>query len=55
MNAIKRPLNGDEQKTVTLIRTYITRARDALKVDDVDGANNLSTKAQQLLQELMKP
>lgn len=55
VNAIKRPLNGDEQKTVTLIRTHITRARDALKVDDIDGANNLSTKAQQLLQELMKP
>ena len=27
LNAIKRPLNADEQKTATLIRTYITRAR----------------------------
>lgn len=55
LNSIKRSLNSDEQKTVTLIRQYITRARDALKVDDLDGANTLSTKAAQLLQELTKP
>ena len=42
LNAIKRPLSSDEQKTATLIRTYITRARDALKADDLDGARNLS-------------
>jgi hypothetical protein len=55
LNAIKRPLSADEQKTVTLIRQYITRARDALKVDDLDGAGILSSKAKQLLQELTKP
>jgi hypothetical protein len=55
LNAIKRPLSSDEQKTATLIRTYITRARDALKADDLDGANTLSTKAKQLLEELPKP
>ena len=54
LNAIKRSLSSDEQKTVTLIRQYITRARDALNVDDFDGANTLSSKAKQLLQELTK-
>src|ERR1700728_3791376 len=54
LNAIKRPLSTDEQKTATLIRTYITRARDALNADDLDGANTLSTKAHQLLLELTK-
>jgi hypothetical protein len=54
LNAIKRSLSSDEQKTAALIRTYITRARDALKADDLDGAHNLSLKAQQLLQELTK-
>jgi len=54
LNGIKRPLNSDEQKTVALIRSYITRARDALKVDDLDGARTLITKAQQLLGELTK-
>jgi hypothetical protein len=55
LNGIKRPLSSDEQKTATLIRQYITRARDALKADDLDGANTLSAKANQLLQELTKP
>lgn len=55
LNSIKRPLNTEEQKTVTLIRNYIARARDALKVDDLDGASTLSSKAKQLLQELTKP
>lgn len=55
LNAIKRSLSADEQKTVTLIRQYITRARDALKADDLDGAGTMSSKAKQLLQELTKP
>lgn len=54
LNSIKRSLSSDEQKTAVLIRTYITRARDALKGDDLDGANNLSNKAHQLLEELTK-
>jgi len=55
LNAMKRPLSSDEQKTAALIRTHITRARDALKADDLDGAKTLSTKAHQLLEELTKP
>jgi hypothetical protein len=55
VNAIKRNLSADEQKTVTLIRQYITRARDALNVGDFDAANTMSSKAKQLLQELTKP
>jgi len=54
LNAIKRSLSSEEQKTVVLIRSYIARARDALKADDLDGATNLSSKAAQLLQELTK-
>jgi hypothetical protein len=55
LNGIKRSLSSDEQKTVTLIRQYITRARDALNVGDFDAANTMSSKAKQLLQELTKP
>ncbi len=54
LNAIKRPLSSEEQKTAALIRTYIQHARDALKADDLDGARTLASKAQQLLQELQK-
>lgn len=55
LNAIKRSFTADEQKTVTLIRTYITRARDALKADDLAGSRNMSDKARQLLEDLTKP
>lgn len=54
LNAIKRPLSSDEQKTAALIRTYIQHARDALKADDLDGARTLASKAHQLLVELQK-
>jgi len=54
LNGIKRPLSSDEQKTAALIRSYVTRARDALKADDLDAATNLSNKAHQLLGELTK-
>jgi hypothetical protein len=54
LNGIKRPLSADEQKTITQIRTYITRAREALKNDDLDGARTTSTKAHVLLLELTK-
>jgi len=52
VNAIKRPLDAEEQKTVVQIRTYIVRAREALKNDDLDGARNTFTKAHLLLLEL---
>jgi hypothetical protein len=55
LNGIHRSFSSDEQKTVTLIRTFIGRARDALKTDDLDGARNYYTKAKILLQELEKP
>jgi hypothetical protein len=55
LNGLHRPLSSDEQKTVALIRTFITRARDALKTDDLDGAQNYYTKGKILLQELQKP
>lgn len=52
LNAIKRPLSAEEQKTVAQIRTFITRAREALKNDDLDSARITWTKAHLLLQEL---
>jgi hypothetical protein len=54
LNGIHRALSSDEQKTVALARTFITKARQALKTDDLDGAKNYSTKAKLLLQELTK-
>jgi hypothetical protein len=55
LNGLHRSLSSDEQKTAALIRTFITRARDALKTDDLEGAKNYYTKAKILLQELEKP
>jgi hypothetical protein len=52
LDAIKRPLNGREQKTAAQIRTFLVHARDALKTNDFDGAHTLAVKAHLLLQEL---
>lgn len=54
VNGIKRDLSSDDQKTVAQIRIYISKARDALKADDLDAARTLSNKAHQLLEQLSK-
>ena len=54
LNGIHRSLSDEEQKTAALIRTFISKARQALKTDDLDGAKNYSTKAKILLDELTK-
>jgi len=54
LNGIKRSLSSDEQLTVTQIRTFLTKAKQALDQDDLDGANTLLTKAKVLLTELTK-
>lgn len=54
LNDIKRPLSSDEQTTATQIRTFITKAKNALNQEDLDGANTLATKAKVLLDELTK-
>jgi hypothetical protein len=54
VNAVKRALSSDEQKTLAQIRIYISKARDALKADDLDAARTLSNKAHQLLEQLNK-
>jgi len=54
VNAIKRTLSADEQKTVAQIRAYLSKARDALKADDLDAARIQSNKAHQLLDQLNK-
>lgn len=55
LNGIKRSLSTQEQETATQIRTFLKQAKEALKIDDVDGANTLATKAKVLLAELTTP
>lgn len=54
LNNIKRPLSSEEQTTATQIRTFLSKAKDALNQEDLDGANTLVTKAKVLLAELTK-
>jgi hypothetical protein len=54
LNGIKRSLTSEEQTTTTQIRTFLTKAKQALEQDDLDGAHTLLTKAQVLLDELTK-
>ena len=54
LNGIKRTLSSDEQLTATQIRTFLTKAKQALDQDDLDGANTLANKAKVLLGELTK-
>ena len=52
MESIKRTLSSEEKKTMVEIGTFLTRADQALKNGDVDGAYGLATKAKILLDEL---
>jgi len=52
LNGIKRTLTAEEQVTATQIRTFLSKAKQALDQDDLDGANTLVTKAKVLLAEL---
>jgi hypothetical protein len=54
LSTIKRPLNTQEQETVTQIKAFLTKARTALTNQDYDGAFILATKAKVLLDELNK-
>ena len=47
-------MNTKEQKTAAQIRTFVSHAREALNVDDLDGASILSAKAHVLLLKLSK-
>jgi hypothetical protein len=47
-----RNLNGDQNKTVVQIRSFLEQAERALHNGDVDGAHTLATKAKTLLDEL---
>lgn len=51
---LKRTLSPEEQETANQIRTFLTKARQALSQDDLDGAQTLVTKATVLLDELTK-
>jgi hypothetical protein len=54
VNGIKRTLSTDEQLTSTQIKTFLTKAKQALADNDLDGAQTLATKAKVLLDELTK-
>ena len=54
LNSIKRTLTPQEQETATQIRTFLTKAKQALGNEDLDGAFTLATKAKVLLDELNK-
>lgn len=54
LDDIKRPLSKEEQTTATQIRTFLTKAKESLNQEDLDGAQILVTKAKVLLQELTK-
>jgi hypothetical protein len=54
LNNIKRTLNAQELETANQIRTFLTKAKQALSIDDLDGAHTLATKAKVLLDELNK-
>ena len=47
-----RNLNGDQNKTVAQIRSFLDQAERALHNGDLDGAHTLATKAKTLLDEL---
>ena len=47
-----RNLNGDQNKTVVQIRSFLEQAARALHNGDIDGAHTLATKAKTLLDEL---
>ena len=50
--AIKRALSAEEKKTMVEIGSFLSRADQALRNGDVDGAYGLATKAKILLDEL---
>lgn len=52
LDDLKRPMSKQEQSTANQIRTFLTRARQALNQEDLDGAHILVTKAKVLLAEL---
>jgi predicted small lipoprotein YifL len=54
LNNIKRSLSPEEKVTSTQIRTFLTKAKQALADNDLDGAQTLATKAKVLLDELTR-
>jgi outer membrane biosynthesis protein TonB len=52
LKRLKTPQSTEDQGTVTQIRTFLEKAKQALGQDDLDGAQTLLTKAKVLLDEL---
>ncbi|HEX3436044.1 MAG TPA: hypothetical protein VHT24_04685 [Pseudacidobacterium sp.] len=54
VSGINRTLSNEEQETVVQIKTFLTKAKQSLTANDLDGAHTLATKAKVLLDELTK-
>jgi hypothetical protein len=52
LHQIHHTLNPRQQRTASQIRAFLAKAENALQADDLDGANNLTTKARVLLGEI---
>lgn len=52
LHGIHHALNPGDQRTASQIRAFLARAQNALQADDLDGANDLTTKARVLLGEI---
>lgn len=52
LNGIRRALDPREQHTASQIRTFLSKASNALEAGDLDGANTLTVKARVLLSEI---
>lgn len=52
LGKIRRPLSKEEETTITQIRTFLEKAKQALNQADLDGAHTLVTKARVLLKEI---
>ncbi|HEY0785559.1 MAG TPA: hypothetical protein VGD62_06780 [Acidobacteriaceae bacterium] len=54
LSAIKQPASEDSEAILAQIRAFLSKARQAVKENDLDGARTLTTKAKVLLDELSK-
>jgi hypothetical protein len=54
LSKIKHPLNDEDQAIAKQVEVFLTKARQAVAENDLDGAQTLTTKAKVLLDELTR-
>lgn len=52
--ATSRPLNSNEEETVSQVKLFIEQANEAMKAGDLDRGHNLAMKAHLLSEDLVK-